>query len=424
MRRGPPRALPPAPPRSAHAPLSFDFHSRLTRATCARKNLIRMNRPFQRRTLLVNGALGVLLVAGAGTAYLALGDGGDGAAASTRTARVSRGTVESSVSASGSVESAKSRSLSFGASGTVAKIYVKAGTKVSAGAVLARLDQTEALENVNAAKANLAVAAGGDTSSEQGYASYLQAKNSYNSALRTYQGTVLKAPFAGTITAVNGTVGGSSGGSSSNSGSASSSGGSSPGSSSSSSSSSSSGFMEIADVGKLQIEGDFTEADTTKLKVGQAATVSFDALSGTTATGKVTAIGLSPTTTDNVVKFPATISLTDVPSGVRLGQTATVEITVAKAEDVLYVPSAAVRTAGGQSTVTVVRNGEQSSVTVEIGVKGDQGTEIKSGLEEGDQVVVTSTSGSGTSGTTGRQGFPGGGGPGMGGGAPGGGGRR
>lgn len=383
-----------------------------------------MNRPFQRRTLLVNGALGVLLVAGAGTAYLTLGDGGDGAAASTRVSRVARGTVESSVSASGSVASARSRALSFGASGTVAKIYVKAGEKVSGGEVLARLDQTEALENVNAAKANLAVAAQGDTSSEKGYASYVQAKNAYNSALRAYQGTVLKAPFAGTVTAVNGTVGGSSSGSGSSSGGGSSPGGSST-STSSSSSSSGSGFIEIADTKHLQIEGNFTEADTTKLKVGQAATISFDALTGTTATGKITAIGVSPTTTDNVVKFPATISLGDVPSGVRLGQTATVEITVAKAEDVLYVPSAAVRTAGGQSMVTVVRDGVQSTLTVEIGVKGDQGTEIKSGLEEGDQVVVTSsTSGSGTSGTTGRQGFPGGG-PGMGGGGgPGGGGRR
>ncbi|NVI91517.1 efflux RND transporter periplasmic adaptor subunit [Actinomadura sp. BRA 177] len=390
-----------------------------------------MNRPFQRRTLLINGALGVLLVAGAGTAYLTLGDGGDDAAASTRVTRVARGTVESSVSASGSVESAKSRSLSFGASGTVTKIYAKAGEKVSKGDVLARLDQTDALASVNLAKANLAVAAKGDTSSEKGYAGYLQAKNSYNSALRTYQGTVLKAPFAGTITAVNGTVGGSSGGSggsSSSSGSDSGSGGSSPaGSSSSSSSSSSSGFMEIADTANLQIQGNFTEADTTKLKVGQSAAVSFDALTGKTATGKITAIGMAPTTTDNVVKFPATISLGDVPSGVRLGQTATVEITVAKAEDVLYVPSAAVRTAGGQSTVTVVRNGKQSTVTVEVGVKGDQGTEITSGLEEGDQVVVTSTSTPGTSGTSGRQGFPGGGaggGPPGGGGAPGGGGRR
>ncbi|MFB4308246.1 efflux RND transporter periplasmic adaptor subunit [Actinomadura sp. GTD37] len=362
-----------------------------------------MNRPFQRRALLVNGALGVLLVAGAGTAYLTLSDGGDGASASTRTSRAARGTVESSVSASGSVESAKSRSLAFGASGTVAKIYVKAGEKVSAGEALARLDQTEALESVNAAKANLAVAAKGDTTSEQGYAGYLQAKNSYNSALRTYQGTVLKAPFAGTITAVNGTVGGGSGGSgtssSSGSGTGTGSGGSSPGgsasSSSTSSSSASSGFMELADTKNLQVEGDFTEADTTKLKVGQAVAVSFDALTGKTATGEITAIGLSPTTTDNVVKFPATISLGEVPAGVRLGQTATVEITVAKAEDVLYVPSAAVRTAGGQSTVTVVRNGAQSTVTVEIGVKGDQGTVRGTKGEDGALTATTVSAGPG-----------------------------
>ncbi|MEV4002660.1 efflux RND transporter periplasmic adaptor subunit [Actinomadura sp. NPDC049753] len=377
------------------------------------------------RTLLVNGALGALLVAGAGTAYLALGDGGDGAAASTRLTRVMRGTVVSSVSASGSVESARSRSLSFGASGTVAKIYVKAGQKVRTGDVLARLDQTEAIENVDAAKANLAVAADGDTSSEKGYAGYVQAKNSYNAALRAYQGTVLKAPFAGTVTAVNGTVGGSSSGSSSSgSGSGSGGGSSSPTSSSTTSSSSGSGFVELADTAHLQVEGEFTEADTTKLKAGQAATVTFDALTGATTTGKITTIGAAPTTTDNVVKFPAVIALGDVPSGVRLGQTATVEITVARAENVLYVPSAAVRTAGGQSTVTVVRDGRQVPTTVGTGVRGDQGTEISSGLKEGDEVAVTSTSGSGN---TVQRGFPGGG-PGLGGapggGAPGGGGRR
>ncbi|MGI5206283.1 efflux RND transporter periplasmic adaptor subunit [Spirillospora sp. CA-108201] len=381
------------------------------------------------RTLLVNGALGVVLVAGAGTAYLALGDGSDGAAASTRLSRVARGTVVSSVSASGSVESARSRSLSFGASGTVAKIYVKAGQKVRAGDVLARLDQTEALENVDAAKANLAVAAGGDTSSEKGYAGYVQAKNSYNSALRAYQGTVLKAPFGGTVTAVNGTVGGgSSGSSSSSSGSGSGSGGgsSSPTSTSTSSSGTSgSGFVELADTAHLQVEGEFTEADTTRLKAGQTAAVTFDALTGKTATGRITSIGAAPTTTDNVVKFPAVIALEDVPSGVRLGQTATVEITVARAENVLYVPTAAVRTAGGQSTVTVVRDGRQVPATVETGVRGDQGTEIKSGLKEGDEVAVASTSGTGN---TGQRGLPGGGGPGLGGapggGAPGGGGRR
>ncbi|GAA2136518.1 efflux RND transporter periplasmic adaptor subunit [Actinomadura napierensis] len=397
-----------------------------------------MKWPFQRRTTLINGTLGVLLVAGAGTAYLTLGDGGDGAAAATRVTQVQRGTVSASVSASGSVESARSRDLSFGTSGTVAKIYVKAGQKVPAGSVLARLDQTEALENIDEAKANLAAAEDGDTTSAKGYASYLQVKNAYSSALRAYQGTVLKAPFAGTVTAVNGTVGGSSSGSGSSSTSSSGSGassgssgsgasagaGSSSSSSGSSSSSSGSGFIELIDTKHLQIEGDFTEADTTKLKTGQSASVSFDALTGKTATGKITAIGLSPTTTDNVVKFPVTISLTTVPSGVRLGQTATVEITTASADDVLYVPTAAVRTAGGQSTVTVVRNGKQVPVTVEVGVKGDQGTEITSGLNEGEQVVVTSST-TGSTGTTQRGGLPGGGaGGGFGGGAPGGGGGR
>ncbi|MDL4813772.1 efflux RND transporter periplasmic adaptor subunit [Actinomadura opuntiae] len=404
-----------------------------------------MKWPFQRRTTLINGALGVLLVAGAGTAYLTLGDGGDDAAAATRVTRVQRGSVSASVSASGSVESARSGDLSFGTSGTVAKIYVKAGQKVPAGAVLARLDQTEALENVDEAKANLAAAEDGDTTSAKGYAGYLQVKNAYNSALRAYQGTVLKAPFAGTVTAVNGTVGGSSSGSGSSSSSSSSSssgsgassgssgssgsgasaGGGASSSSGSSSSGSGSGFIELTDTKHLQIEGDFTEADTTKLKVGQTASVSFDALTGKTATGKITEIGLSPTTSDNVVKFPVTISLTKVPSGVRLGQTATVEITTASADDVLYVPTAAVKTAGGQSTVTVVRNGKQVAVTVETGVKGDQGTEITSGLSEGDQVVVTSsTTGTSGSGAGQRGGLPGGGAPGggFGGGAPGGGG--
>lgn len=157
--------------------------------------------------------------------------------------------------------------------------------------------------------------------------------------------------------------------------------------------------------------------------------MTFDALTGKTATGTITGIGATPTTTDNVVKFAAQIGLTGVPSGVRIGQTATVEITVAKASDVLYVPTAAVRTAGGQSTVTVVRAGERQQVQVETGVKGDQGTEIKSGVQEGDQIALTTTTGSGTKtggtktgGTRTGGGMPGGGGGMPGGGMPGGGG--
>ncbi|MFG1998672.1 efflux RND transporter periplasmic adaptor subunit [Spirillospora sp. NPDC048911] len=409
-----------------------------------------MKSPFKRRTLLVNGTLGVLLAGGVGAAYLSLAD--DGAAAQQgqqRITQVARGTVESTVSASGSVASAQTRSMSFGASGTVAKIYVKAGEKVAKNESLARLDQTAALDSLRAAQLTLTAATEklNETSSSspsyaQVYSSYVQAKNAYRSAQQTLDGTVIKAPFTGTVTEVNGNVGDSAGGgsSSSSSGSGGSSGSGASGtgtsgngtssSSSSGSSSTGSGFVELVNTKSLEIEGDFTEADTTKLKVGQEATITFDALTGKTATGEIKKIAISPTTSNNVVTYPVTIGLTDVPSGVRIGQTATVEITTGSAENVLYVPTAAVRTAGGQSTVTVLENGKQVVKTVEVGIKGDQGTVIKSGLAEGDQVVVTSSS-TGSTTTNGRVpgmgggGFPGGGGmPGGGGGMPGGGARR
>ena len=77
------------------------------------------------------------------------------------------------------------------------------------------------------------------------------------------------------------------------------------------------------------------------------------------------------------------------------------------AADALYVPSAAVQTSAGQQVVTVEPNGQQTQVAVTVGVEGDQTTQIVSGLSEGEQVVIPSS--------TGSNGFPGGGFPGGGG---------
>jgi macrolide-specific efflux system membrane fusion protein len=367
----------------------------------------------KRRALILNGALGVLLLGGAGVAYASL-NGGSSAEVAPQTTRVTRGTVLSAVSASGSVESARTRSLSFGASGTVEKIYVESGDKVTKGQILARIDDTAAQESVDAAAAGLSAAEDGDTSTASGYSQYIQARNSYRDANRSLAGTLIKAPFSGTVTAVNGTVGGTSSGSGTSSSSSSSgsgtSGGTSSGGTSSSSSSSSSGggFIDVADTKRLQIVGNFTESDVTKLKIGQSATVTFDALSGVTASGKVTLIDPVSQTTNNVVQYAATISLSDVPKTVRLGQTTSVQVIVAKADNVLAVTSSSIRTAGGQNTVTVLQNGQQVTKRVEIGVKGDTTTEIKSGLNEGDQVVRTTTGGTGGN----QGGVPGGGFPG------------
>jgi macrolide-specific efflux system membrane fusion protein len=131
-----------------------------------------MKSAIKRRAFMVNGTLGVLLTGGVGLAYLSLGDDGDGGSTATsRTVTVARGDLVSSVSASGSVASAKSRSLNFTGTGTVAKIYVKAGQKVHKGQKLARLDQTDAQENVNATRASYDAASDGDLTNAQNYAS-------------------------------------------------------------------------------------------------------------------------------------------------------------------------------------------------------------------------------------------------------------
>jgi membrane fusion protein, macrolide-specific efflux system len=381
---------------------------------------------LRRRRLLINGALALLIVVGVGVAYLSLHDDA-GASSPGRIVRVNRGTIVSSVSATGSVASAKSRDLSFGTSGTVDTIKVQVGDKVKKGQLLATIDDASARDTLRSAQAALSAAEAGDTSTPSGYSSYVQAKASYDSAKRALDGTELTAPFSGTVIAVNGTVGGSSSGSSSSSsgssgssgstggsgGSGSGSGGSGGGAASSTTSSSGgSGFITIADTGKLDIKGEFTESDVSKIKKNQQATVTFDAMQGARATGKVTAIDQTSTTSNNVVQYGVTVSLDDPPSGLRIGATATVQVTTASAQNVLFVPTAAVRTAGngnGRGTVTVMSGGKQVTKIVQTGVQGAQGTEIKSGLNEGDQVLVATTGG-GTGGgfPTGR--FPGGGG--------------
>lgn len=373
---------------------------------------------IRRRALITNGVLTVLLLGGAGLAYSQLGTGQASGESAVRTVTASRGSVTASVSASGAVESSRSRALSFGTNGTVAKIYVKPGDKVAKGDLLAKLDDTAAQESLSAAKAAYDSALDDGTDTARLYAAFVKARNAYREARRTVAATVLKAPFKGTITAVNGSVGGTSTGSGDGSGSSSGSGAGSGSGGATSGGTTSAGFVELADTTKLRLVGTFTESDVGRLKQGQEATITFDALPGVTAAGKVTQIQPVASTSDNVVRYPVTVTFGEVPGQVRLGQTATVEVVVGRADDVVTVPSTALSTSGGRSTVTVLRDGRQSRVPVEVGVRGSTLAEIKSGVSEGDLIVPPAPA----NGTTGGRGqFGGGGGFPGGGGVPGGG---
>ena len=88
-------------------------------------------------------------------------------------------------------------------------------------------------------------------------------------------------------------------------------------STSSSTSGSSSGVVTIGTSQKLEVVAGFAEADATKIKVGQPATVTLPALTNTTVAGKVTAVSPTSTVMSNVVTYDVTIALVNPPASVR-----------------------------------------------------------------------------------------------------------
>jgi macrolide-specific efflux system membrane fusion protein len=385
---------------------------------------------WRRRTFLINSVLSALLVGGGTWAYTLLNSDGAGSTGTStaRTGTVAQGTVTATVTASGTVASATTMNHNFVTSGTVTSIKVAVGDKVTKGQLLATVDDTDTAQALETATENLADAkealteakADNDDDSdivEQAQRSVKSAQNAYDSAKRAQTGTTLKAGMAGTVTALNGTVGGSSSGSSSTGSTGS------TGSSTSSSSSGSSAFIVISDMAKLQISASVPEADATRLKLKQTAKVTWNALANTSAEGIITTISPTSTTSGGVTSYPIVVSLNSVPDGAKLGQSVALSVVVSEVQDVLYVPAAAVKSAGNIKTVTVVTStGAQETRTVTIGVEGDSYTEIKSGLTLGEKVVIATV----TSNSTTTNQFPGGGGqfPAGGGQAPAGGGTR
>jgi macrolide-specific efflux system membrane fusion protein len=394
----------------------------------------------RRRAWLINGTLvAVVVLAAGGAGYFLFGNKlqltSSDSASGLRTTTVRTGDVTQSVSANGTIASQSTAAANFGVSGTVATLKVGVGTKVTKGEILATLDTTtfqaavdEAQAAVTAAQASVDAAQAASTASSSGSggtstaqkqsqvasanSQLAQAQSTLTTAEKNLSETTLTAPIAGTVMAVSGAVGDtvSGSGNSTGTGSAGSTGNSANGnngqsnnnsssSSSASSSSSSSGFVSIYDMGHLEIDASFAEADAGKLQVGQTSSVTINALPNADVTATVASIDELPTASGSVVEYGATLTLSAAPDGVRIGQSASVAVTVAQASNVLTVSPTAVTTAGGQSTVTVLRNGKQVRTVVQLGVKGDSAYQVTSGVTAGETLVLpsvtTSSSGNG-----------------------------
>jgi HlyD family secretion protein len=168
--------------------------------------------------------------------------------------------------------------------------------------------------------------------------------------------------------------------------------------------------ISMADLDHLDIIVNMAEVDVNKVKLGQPAEITLDAVTDLTLAGAVSQIAPAGVQSSGVVNYPVTVALTKTLDSVKTGMTANVNIIIAQRNDVLTVPNRAVRTVGKQKTVTVLFEGQQIQTPVQVGLSGDSTTEIVSGLKEGDVVVVTTTTTKTTTGG-GGMGIPGAGGP-------------
>jgi multidrug efflux pump subunit AcrA (membrane-fusion protein) len=149
--------------------------------------------------------------------------------------------------------------------------------------------------------------------------------------------------------------------------------------------------VQLVDTSQIKFQGNVDEIDILKIKTGQKATISVDAVPNKTFTGTVSFISPYGTPdTNNVVKFPVTILLDPTDVELKGGLTATADIAITAVENALLVPLTAVTTTSDGSFVNVInRNtGQPEKRQITLGSKNLQHAEVLSGLKEGDKVVI------------------------------------
>ena len=153
-----------------------------------------------------------------------------------------------------------------------------------------------------------------------------------------------------------------------------------------------------------------------KIKVGDDVSLTFDAVSDVTLTGKVSQIDTIGTVSSGVVYYDTQISFDDASGKINPGMSVSASIISDAKKDVLMVLNSAVKSSNGSYYVQVPATnvastslddskgvslaGGITSKTVEIGSANDTDTEITSGLNENDQVITSTVTGTTASSKT------------------------
>ena len=341
------------------------------------------------------------------------------------TESVTRGDVEKTVVASGSVESVNEVDVGAQASGEITKLYVKLGQEIKKGEMIADIDSTTQINTLNTKKAALvsyqAQLKAKKTAYDVALSSYnrlsklytqkatsldslntakstldnakaemeaieaniKQAEIEVNTAETNVGYTKITAPMDGTVISVPVSEG-----------------------QTVNANQTTPTIVTIADLSKMKIKPEISEGDITKVKAGQE--VSFTILSDsqtvyhsvidsvdpanttTSDSSSTSSLSSSSSSTTSAIYYYANVLIDNPDRTLRIGMTTENNIKIANAKDVLLISNMAIQKRDGKSFVNVLNDKNQPEPReVEIGVQNDFKTEIKSGLNEGEKVIVS-----------------------------------
>ena len=325
------------------------------------------------------------------------------------TAAVAPANIMNSITATGTIEPVTSVTVGTQVSGIVSKLFVDYNSVVKKGQVIAELDKTNLMSQLNTAKTQLATAQSQlnyqtanykryKTLFEKGLVaaddfdnaklSYTQAKEQVVSAKEEVQRAQTNLGYATITSPIDGVVLSKSV---------------EEGQTVAASFSTPELFTIAQDLTNMQVVADVDEADIGDVKEGERVTFTVDAYPDDTFEGKVKQVRQEATTTNNVVTYEVVISAPNADLKLKPGLTANVTIYTAERKGVLSVPSKALRFTPQKETVCKMKivdvaNTKNKVWTIEgnsivahkvnIGMTDGTNTQIVGGIAEGTKVIT------------------------------------
>ena len=152
-------------------------------------------------------------------------------------------------------------------------------------------------------------------------------------------------------------------------------------------------LIKIPDVTAMKVNVKIHESMVSQIKKGQTAYVVLDSIPDKRFSGTVNKVAILPDSdrswnNPDLKVYTTEIVINEEIEGIKPGVSARAEIIIKELNDVLTVPIQAVTTLDGQQVCYMEKGGELEAVPVEIGLFNTKYIEIKSGLKQGDQVVL------------------------------------